>query len=223
MIRYVKGIYSMNINGGIVVETQSGLGLEIFLPANSPIYRYGEGETIMVYTSMIVKEDDISLYGFHNRDNLEIFERLITVSGVGAKGAMSILSTLEAAELKRAIAFEDAKEISRANGIGKKTAERIILELKDKLAKTDIPAYVPPADTADVSSDSRSEAITALVALGYTKAEAFNAVASINDEGLSSEEYIKKALKNQKHLKIHPFIPVYFRPPKRGFPSRTDA
>ncbi|MDY4748496.1 MAG: Holliday junction branch migration protein RuvA [Candidatus Fimisoma sp.] len=196
MIRYVKGIYSMNINGGIVVETQSGLGLEIFLPANSPIYRYGEGETIMVYTSMIVKEDDISLYGFHNRDNLEIFERLITVSGVGAKGAMSILSTLEAAELKRAIAFEDAKEISRANGIGKKTAERIILELKDKLAKTDIPAYVPPADTADVSSDSRSEAITALVTLGYTKAEAFNAVASINDEGLSSEEYIKKALKN---------------------------
>ena len=196
MIRYVKGIYSMNINGGIVVETQSGLGLEIFLPANSPIYRYGEGETIMVYTSMIVKEDDISLYGFHNRDNLEIFERLITVSGVGAKGAMSILSTLEAAELKRAIAFEDAKEISRANGIGKKTAERIILELKDKLAKTDIPAYVPPADTADVSSDSRSEAITALVTLGYTKEEAFNAVASINDEGLSSEEYIKKALKN---------------------------
>ena len=196
MIRYVKGIYSVNINGGIVVETQSGLGLEIFLPANSPIYRYGEGETIMVYTSMIVKEDDISLYGFHNRDNLEIFERLITVSGVGAKGAMSILSTLEAAELKRAIAFEDAKEISRANGIGKKTAERIILELKDKLAKTDIPAYVPPADTADVSSDSRSEAITALVTLGYTKAEAFNAVASINDEGLSSEEYIKKALKN---------------------------
>ena len=196
MIRYVKGIYSMNINGGIVVETQSGLGLEIFLPANSPIYRYGEGETIMVNTSMIVKEDDISLYGFHNRDNLEIFERLITVSGVGAKGAMSILSTLEAAELKRAIAFEDAKEISRANGIGKKTAERIILELKDKLAKTDIPAYVPPADTADVSSDSRSEAITALVTLGYTKAEAFNAVASINDEGLSSEEYIKKALKN---------------------------
>ena len=196
MIRYVKGIYSMNINGGIVVETQSGLGLEIFLPANSPIYRYGEGETIMVYTSMIVKEDDISLYGFHNRDNLEIFERLITVSGVGAKGAMSILSTLEAAELKRAIAFEDAKEISRANGIGKKTAERIILELKDTLAKTDIPAYVPPADTADVSSDSRSEAITALVTLGYTKAEAFNAVASINDEGLSSEEYIKKALKN---------------------------
>ena len=109
---------------------------------------------------------------------------------------MSILSTLEAAELKRAIAFEDAKEISRANGIGKKTAERIILELKDKLAKTDIPAYVPPADTAEASSDSRSEAITALVALGYTKAEAFNAVASINDEGLSSEEYIKKALKN---------------------------
>ena len=130
MIRYVKGVYSMNVNGGIVVEIQSGLGLEIFLPVNSPIYRYGEGETIKVYTSMIVKEDDIRLYGFHNRESLDLFEKLITVSGVGAKGAMSIVGTLDTDQLKRAVAFEDAKEIARANGIGKKTAERIILELR---------------------------------------------------------------------------------------------
>lgn len=187
----------MNVNGGIVVETQSGLGLEVFLPANSPIYRYGEGETIKVYTSMIVKEDDISLYGFHNRENLEVFEKLITVSGVGAKGAMSLLGTLDSDELKRAIAFEDAKEISRANGIGKKTAERIILELKDKLGSPMQPVSTGQlASGTGISADSRTEAINALIALGYTKAEAFNAVASINDEGLSSEEYIKKALKN---------------------------
>jgi Holliday junction DNA helicase RuvA len=197
MIRYVKGIFSMHINGGVVVETQSGLGLEIFLPMNSPIYKYGEGETVQVYTSMIVKEDDISLYGFHNRENLELFEKLITVSGVGAKAAISILGTLEAAELKRAIAFEDAKEISRANGIGKKTAERIILELKDKLGKEPIMA----GDTLNIgdsviSSDNRTEAINALIALGYSKAEAFNAVSSIGEENLSSEDYIKKALKN---------------------------
>jgi Holliday junction DNA helicase RuvA len=193
----VKGIFSTHINGGVVVETQSGLGLEIFLPMNSPIYKYGEGETVQVYTSMIVKEDDISLYGFHNRENLELFEKLITVSGVGAQAAISILGTLEAAELKRAIAFEDAKEISRANGIGKKTAERIILELKDKLGKEPIMA----GDTLSIgdsvlSSDNRTEAINALIALGYSKAEAFNAVSSIGEENLSSEDYIKKALKN---------------------------
>lgn len=197
MIRYVKGIYTMNVNGGIVVETQSGIGMEIFVPANSPVYRYGIGDSIMVFTSMIVKEDDISLYGFHNKESLELFEKLITVSGVGAKGAMAIVGTLSVEELKRAIAFEDAKEISRANGIGKKTAERIILELKDKVGKFEgeLPAAALSEDVS-ISADSRSEAVTALVALGYTKAEAFNAVASVNDEGLTSEEYIKKALKN---------------------------
>ena len=191
MIRYVKGVYSMNVNGGIVVEIQSGLGLEIFLPVNSPIYRYGEGETIKVYTSMIVKEDDIRLYGFHNRESLDLFEKLITVSGVGAKGAMSIVGTLDTDQLKRAVAFEDAKEIARANGIGKKTAERIILELKDiNKPSSDLP------ENLKVAEDERTEAINALIALGYTKAEAFGAVSSVNDEGLSSQEYIKKALKN---------------------------
>ena len=146
MIRYVKGVYSMNVNGGIVVEIQSGLGLEIFLPVNSPIYRYGEGETIKVYTSMIVKEDDIRLYGFHNRESLDLFEKLITVSGVGAKGAMSIVGTLDTDQLKRAVAFEDAKEIARANGIGKKTAERIILELKDKIGRIDKDINKPSSD-----------------------------------------------------------------------------
>ena len=197
MIRYVKGTYGMNVNGGIVVETQSGIGLEVFLPMNSPIYKYSEGETVMVYTSMIVKEDSMTLYGFHNRESLEIFEKLITVSGVGAKGAMAIVGTLSVEELKRAIAFEDAKEIARANGIGKKTAERIILELKDKMGKLE--GEMPVASMSDVSplsADARTEAISAMVALGYTKAEAFSAVSSVTTEGLSSEEYIKKALKN---------------------------
>ena len=199
MIRYVKGVYSMNVNGGIVVEIRSGLGLEIFLPVNSPIYRYGEGETIKVYTSMIVKEDDIRLYGFHNRESLDLFENLITVSGVGAKGAMSIVGTLDTDQLKRAVAFEDAKEIARANGIGKKTAERIILELKDKIGRIDEDINKPSFDLPEnlkVAEDERTEAINALITLGYTKSEAFGAVSSVNDEGLSSQEYIKKALKN---------------------------
>ena len=197
MIRYVKGTYTMSAGSAIVVETQSGLGLEIFLPANSPVYRYQPGDSVMVYTSMIVKEDDIRLYGFHNRESLELFEKLITVSGVGAKGAMAIIGTFTADELKRAIAFEDARELSRANGIGKKTAERIILELKDKMGvlAESLPADSAQSQAGDAGGDARSEAIIALTALGYTKAEAFNAVASVNDEGLTSEEYIKKALK----------------------------
>lgn len=198
MIRYVKGTYGMAVNGGIVVETGSGIGLEIFLPMNSPIYKYSEGDSVMIFTSMIVKEDSMTLYGLHNRESLEIFEKLITVSGVGAKGAMAIVGTLSVEELKRAIAFEDAKEIARANGIGKKTAERIILELKDKMGTIDgdIPAGVSVSDITAGSADARSEAISAMVALGYTKAEAFSAVSAVNDEGLTSEEYIKKALKN---------------------------
>lgn len=197
MIRYVKGTYTMSAGSAIVVETQSGLGLEIFLPVNSPVYRYQPGDSVMVYTSMIVKEDDIRLYGFHNRESLELFEKLITVSGVGAKGAMAIIGTFTADELKRAIAFEDARELSRANGIGKKTAERIILELKDKMGvlAENLPHDSAQGQTGDTGGDARSEAIIALTALGYTKAEAFNAVASVNDEGLTSEEYIKKALK----------------------------
>lgn len=188
----------MNIDGGIVIENQSGIGLRVFLPINSPLYKYGEGEAVQVYTSMVVKEDSMALYGFHNRENLEIFEKLLTVSGVGAKAALSILGTFDAEELKRAIAFENAKEIAKANGIGKKTAERIIIDLKDKLGKPQEGGRISAgAETAgNVIMDGRTEAINALIALGYTKAEAFGAVSSVNDEGLTSEEYIKKALKN---------------------------
>ncbi len=197
----------MTFENSIIVENASGIGFEIFIPAGSPLYRYGEGEEIMVYTSMAVKEDDISLYGFHNREALELFELLITVNGIGAKAAMAILSALSPEELRRAILFEDAKEISRANGIGKKTAERVILELKEKVGKmsggmsdSGIPAELGgvsgSAAGTDGSGDNRVEAINALIALGYSKAEAFSAISQVPEEGLSCEDYIKKALKH---------------------------
>lgn len=113
----------MTFSGGIVVETPSGIGFEINIPAGSPLYKYGEGEEITVFTAMIVKEDDISLYGFHNRESLDLFRMLITVSGIGAKGAMSIMGSMSADELRRAIVFEDVKEISKANGVGKNCGE----------------------------------------------------------------------------------------------------
>ena len=199
----------MTFENSIIVENASGIGFEIFLPAGSPLYRYGEGEEIMVFTSMAVKEDDISLYGFHNREALELFELLTTVNGIGAKAAMAILSALSPEELRRAILFEDAKEISRANGVGKKTAERIILELKEKIGKMS-GGFGDSAAAADFAGgaagaggagdgsggDNRVEAINALIALGYSKAEAFSAISQVPEEGLSCEDYIKKALKH---------------------------
>ena len=199
----------MTFENSIIVENASGIGFEIFIPAGSPLYRYGEGEEIMVYTSMAVKEDDISLYGFHNREALELFELLTTVNGIGAKAAMAILSALSPEELRRAILFEDAKEISRANGVGKKTAERIILELKEKIGKMSA-GFGDSAAAADFAGeaaavggsgdgsggDNRVEAINALIALGYSKAEAFSAISQVPEEGLSCEDYIKKALKH---------------------------
>ena len=203
MIKYIKGYYAMTLAGGIVVETSSGIGFEINIPAGSPLYKYGEGEEITVFTAMIVKEDDISLYGFHNRESLDLFRMLITVSGIGAKGAMSIMGSMSADELRRAILFEDVKEISKANGVGKKTAERLILELKDKIGKlggtSDAvagSAAISGASTDAGADDARTEAIYALVSLGYSKAEAFGAVSKVLDEGLTGEEYIKRALKS---------------------------
>ena len=203
MIKYIKGYYAMTLAGGIVVETSSGIGFEINIHAGSPLYKYGEGEEITVFTAMIVKEDDISLYGFHNRESLDLFRMLITVSGIGAKGAMSIMGSMSADELRRAILFEDVKEISKANGVGKKTAERLILELKDKIGKlggtSDAvagSAVISGASADAGADDARTEAIYALVSLGYSKAEAFGAVSKVLDEGLTGEEYIKRALKS---------------------------
>lgn len=211
MFKYIKGYYAMTFAGGIVVETSSGIGFEINIPAGSPLYKYGEGEEITVFTAMIVKEDDISLYGFHNRESLDLFRLLITVSGIGAKGAMSIMGSMSADELRRAIMFEDVKEISKANGVGKKTAERLILELKDKIGKLggtadadstgSLASLGGAADymygaAANGAEDARTEAIYALVSLGYSKAEAFAAVSRVPEEGLTGEEYIKRALKS---------------------------
>lgn len=187
----------MTFENGIVVENGSGMGFEINIPAGSPLYRYGEGEEVLVYTAMMVKEDDISLYGFHNRESLELFRLLITVNGIGAKAAMAIMGSMSTDELRQAILFEDVKAVSKANGVGKKTAERLILELKDRIGgfeRSD--ASQSAAVYANADEDARTEAISALAALGYTKAEAFGAVSKVPEEGLSCEDYIKKALKN---------------------------
>lgn len=195
MIRFIKGIFHPGLSGSVIIETASGMGFEVNVPANSSLYKNLEGEEVKVYTSMIVREDDVSLYGFSDKENLELFELLITVNGIGAKAGMSIMSALPPSELKRAIAMGDAKAISAANGVGKKTAERVILELKDKVGSFD-DDILAESDVFVPASDERSEAVAALIALGYTKNEAADAVGKVKKEDLTCEEYIKNALKN---------------------------
>ena len=199
MIRYIKGTYTMQFENGIVVETGSGVGFEIFVHQGSPIYKHSEGDEIQVFTEMIVREDGMSLYGFHNRETLEFFKMLTTVSGIGPKGAMGILGSMPLSELKLAIAMGDVKSISKAQGVGKKTAERLVVELKDKVGSQDIDTetgeILGSGDLSGAANDARSEAISALISLGYARAEAFKAVSAVGEEGLTSEEYIKKALK----------------------------
>jgi len=166
MIHHIRGKIDGTIDGGIVVEA-NGIGYEVFLPDNSPLYLKKGNEEVKVLTVMIVKEDDVKLYGFSDKESLTVFRKLLTVSGVGAKGAMALLSAMPVNDLKQAIAFDDAATLTRANGIGKKIAQRICLELKDKLG--DISAAVG-VTLADISSaDEKGMAVDALMALGYSR------------------------------------------------------
>lgn len=198
MISYIKGSLGGRFDGGVIIEA-NGLGYTIFVPANSSVYLAEEGQMVKVFTKMIMREDDVSLYGFSHRDDLKLFEQLITVNGVGAKAALSILSVLPSEEVKKAIIFQDTAMLTKANGVGKKTADRIVLELKDKLGaledltKAGITGFDSTTDSSGFT-DQRTEAFNALCSLGYSKAESIQALSNITDDGLSSQEYIKKAL-----------------------------
>lgn len=196
MIGFVRGILAEKGNGYIIVDV-SGIGYEIFVPANSGAYLSSEGSEVLVYTDMIVREDDVSLYGFTRKGELEAFKKLITVNGVGAKAGISILSAFTLEQLQEAIAFEDYKALTKANGIGKKIAERIVLELKDKFAVPEGSGSLAFDEVfANTVSSGREEAVEALIALGYSRGEAAGALAHVKGKDLSAEEYIKSALKN---------------------------
>ena len=198
MIGFLRGVLFEKGSGYIIIDV-GGVGYEVSVPANSGAYLSSEGEEVMIYTTMIVREDDVSLYGFSRRGELDAFRKLITVNGVGAKAGISILSAFTLEQLHQAIVFEDVKALTKANGIGKKTAERIVLELKDKFDAGDT---APSAEAAAegqapaAASSDREEAVAALVALGYSRGEATGALAGVKDTDLSTEEYIKRALKN---------------------------
>lgn len=198
MIGFVRGVLFEKGDGYVTVDA-GGIGYVIYVPANSGAYLLSEGDEVMLYTAMIVREDDMSLYGFSRKGELDAFRKLITVNGVGAKAGIAIMSAFTLEQLQQAIAFEDTKALTKANGIGKKTAERIVLELRDKFS-----AMVQDGDegqqdygnsAVSPAAGGREEALNALMALGYSRAEAAGAMSHIKEQGLTVEEYIKLALK----------------------------
>lgn len=194
MIGFVEGIIEY-IDVDKIVVNNNGVGYNVFMPA-SQIDTLNVDETVRVFTYLNVREDAMQLFGFLTRDDLEVFKLLITVNGIGPKGGLAVLSTITTDDLRVAVISEDAKAISKASGIGAKTAQKVIIELKDKLNLEDVLEPKLDANFQVNDNNSMSEAVMALVALGYSQADAYRAVKSIdNIEELDVENVIKMALK----------------------------
>lgn len=191
MYYYIKGTLVQKSDNYIVVDA-NGVGYMIYTSLNS-MQNTGEiGKKITIYTYLHVREDVMDLFGFTTIEEKNMFMHLISVSGVGPKAALSILSVTTPAKFALAVITNDVKTITKASGVGPKMAQRVILELKDKM-KTDELEIDLEDESDDILSDNRSEAISALVVLGYSSNDAQKAVKGI-DETLSVEEIIKKAL-----------------------------
>ncbi len=200
MYAYIKGELAEKNIDHIVVEA-GGIGYLIYVPAQSIDYLPDEGNQIKVYTYLYIREDAMVLYGFLTKDDLEIFKMLITVSGIGPKGGLGILSTLSADDLRFAILSGDSKTISKAPGIGAKTAQRVIIDLKDKMSLEE--AFEKKLENnADgvqktLNSSIKNDAVLALSALGYSSAESLKAVSKVDiTDDMDVEDVLKLALKN---------------------------
>jgi Holliday junction DNA helicase RuvA len=178
----------------IVVENND-IGYKIYTSLETITTVKGSQDRIKIYTQQVVREDDISIYGFYTREELKMFQLLTTVTGVGAKVALGILSSISIGSLAGMIISEDITGLTKAQGVGKKTAQRIILELKDKidhkLAVIE-PTLIP---TKPISGDIHDEVTNALIALGYTRSEATSAVQEVEYGSNGVEDMIRRALK----------------------------
>ena len=198
MIAYIKGQLELIGQDHVIVD-HDGIGYQIFVPASVLGQMPPRGSSVKIYTYLYVREDNMCLYGFLTRDDLNVFRLLITVNGIGPKGALGILSTISPDELRFAVLAGDTKTISKSPGIGSKTAQKLIIELKDKLKLEDTLEGGEQTDAVAVgspSSDSKNEAILAMVALGYSQTQALQAVRGCSiTEDMSSDEILKLALK----------------------------
>ncbi|MBD5471648.1 MAG: Holliday junction branch migration protein RuvA [Lachnospiraceae bacterium] len=200
MYAFVKGRIDFLTEENVVLDA-GGIGYNIKISSGTFASLPGIGEEVKLYTYTSVREDAICLFGFLSRDDLEVFKKLITVNGIGPKGGLAILSVMSADNLRFAILSGDAAAIAKAPGIGKKTAERVILDLKDKISLEDTLIHkemqVISYEEGVPEQKARNEAVEALVALGYSASDALHAVKNITiEENMDVETILKLALKN---------------------------
>lgn len=198
MYAYIKGEIADISEDNLVLECNN-IGYNIRIPLSVAQKLPGIGAFVKIYTYTSVREDAFQLFGFLSRDDLEIYKKLIAVNGIGPKGALSILSAMSADDLRLAIISGDAKAIAKAQGVGNKSAERIILELKDKIALKlsyeENADFVPTGGLLE-NSTAKNEVIEALVSLGYTPTEAVKAIKQLEiTEDMDSGMILKQALK----------------------------
>lgn len=194
MFAYIKGSLEMKSSGYIVVDI-NGLGYKIFMSQNN-IDSIGELHNIIkVFTYVKVREDDISIFGFKTQEELKMFELLISVSGVGAKSALVMLSCIEPSDFAIAVISNDVKVLTKVPGIGNKSAQRIILELKDKLKEEQLEEKLKDSSKRlKDNSENINEAISGLMVLGYSKKDIEKAFEHLDIDNLSIEDLIKKGL-----------------------------
>lgn len=199
MYAYVKGIVADIEEDNCVIDVND-IGYNVQVSGQTAAKLPGIGEQVKLYTYTSVKEDALQLFGFLTKADLQMFKKCITVNGIGPKGALALLSVLDADELRYAIISQDVKAISKAPGIGKRTAERLVLELKDKLSIDDaminreIAAY--QGGSVAVDNPQKQEAVEALVSLGYGQTESLKAVNAVEGaENMDAGALLKAALK----------------------------
>ena len=195
MISYIKGNLEAKNLDNVIIDV-GGIGYKIFMSIKSMNTLGDMGKEVKIYTYMRVREDDISLYGFCTNEELKMFEQLLGVSGVGAKLALSILSNISPSSFALAIITEDINTIKSLPGIGAKSAQRIILELKDKMKTQDAieTEFIPTK--IEIKDDKTKDAIDALQVLGYAKKDIDSVISHIDVTGLSVEDIIKQGLKH---------------------------
>ena len=195
MFAYIKGSLEQKLNNYVVIDV-GGIGYKIFM-ATKAIETLGEiGKVVKVHTHYYVREDNISLYGFNTNEELRMFELLLQVSGIGAKSAIAMLSEISPSSFALAVISDDISQLVKIPGIGKKTAARVVLELKDKLKTEEAITKTEEVKLSITNEEETSEAIAALQVLVYTKREIEKALENVDTKNLQLEEIIKQGLKN---------------------------
>ena len=194
MIGRLRGVLAHKSPPTLMVEV-GGVGYELDAPMSTFYELPPVGQAVTLYTHLVVREDAHLLYGFSRESQRRLFRALLKVNGVGPRVALAVLSGLSDQEFRRCVANEDIARLTRVPGIGRKTAERLVVELRDKLGDEIKAGERPGAPSPEAPADPVSEAISAMIALGYKPQEASRAVHGIQSDGLACEEIIRQALK----------------------------